>query len=110
MEATMVRGIRIGRILEANKIDLYEQPVPTDWYDEWKAIADAVNIPVASGGGEESMRNFRWLIGNEAVQMVQQDIFYFGGMIRSMKVLEWQQQRVMFVLRISRVQDWAMFT
>jgi L-alanine-DL-glutamate epimerase-like enolase superfamily enzyme len=79
-------GIRIGKILEANKIDLYEQPVPTDWYDEWKAIADAVDIPIASGGGEVSMRNFRWLIGNEAVQMVQQDIFYFGGMIRSMKV------------------------
>ncbi|WP_020530363.1 mandelate racemase/muconate lactonizing enzyme family protein [Flexithrix dorotheae] len=79
-------AIRIGKILEANNIDLFEQPVPTDYYEDWKQTADALNIPIASGGGEVSIRNFRWLIGNEAVQMVQQDIFYFGGMIRSMKV------------------------
>ena len=79
-------AIRIGKLLEANEIDLFEQPVPTDWYEDWKATADGLTIPIASGGGEVSLRNFRWLIGNEAVQMVQQDLFYFGGMIRSMKV------------------------
>jgi L-alanine-DL-glutamate epimerase-like enolase superfamily enzyme len=79
-------AIRIGKILEANEIDLFEQPVPTDWYEDWKMTADALSIPIASGGGEVSIRNFRWLIGNEAVQMVQQDLFYFGGMIRCMKV------------------------
>lgn len=79
-------AIRIGKILEANEIDLFEQPVPTDWYDDWKLTADALTIPIASGGGEVSMRNFRWLIGNDAVQMVQQDLFYYGGMIRCMKV------------------------
>lgn len=79
-------AIRIGKLLEAHRIDLFEQPVPTDWYEDWKATADALTIPIASGGGEVSLRNFRWLIGNEAVQMVQQDLFYFGGMIRCMKV------------------------
>lgn len=79
-------AIRIGKILEENQIDLFEQPVPTDWYEDWKATADALTIPIASGGGEASMRNFRWLIGNEAVQMVQQDLFYYGGMIRCAKV------------------------
>ena len=79
-------AIRIGRLLERHDVDLYEQPVPTDYYEDWKATADALNIPIASGGGEVSMRNFRWLIGNDAVQMVQQDLFYFGGMIRCIKV------------------------
>ncbi|MEL7162324.1 MAG: mandelate racemase/muconate lactonizing enzyme family protein [Bacteroidota bacterium] len=79
-------AIRIGKLLEQHDIDLYEQPVPTDYYEDWKAVADAVDIPIASGGGEVSLRNFRWLIGNDAVQMVQQDLFYFGGMIRCMKV------------------------
>jgi L-alanine-DL-glutamate epimerase-like enolase superfamily enzyme len=32
------------------------------------------------------MRNFRWLIGNHALDVVQPDIFYFGGMVRAMKV------------------------
>lgn len=79
-------AIRIGKMLEANEIDLFEQPVPTDWYEDWKLTADALSIPIASGGGEVSIRNFRWLLGNEAVQMVQQDLFYFGGMVRCMKV------------------------
>ncbi len=79
-------AIRIGKILEANKIDMYEQPCPTDYYETWKETADALSIPIGSGGGEVSIRNFRWLIGNKAVQMVQQDLFYFGGMIRCMKV------------------------
>lgn len=79
-------AIRIGKMLEAHRIDLFEQPVPTDWYEDWKLTADALEIPIASGGGEVSLRNFRWLIGQEAVQMVQQDLFYFGGMIRCMKV------------------------
>ena len=79
-------AIRIGKMLQKHHIDLFEQPVPTDWYEDWKLTADALEIPIASGGGEVSLRNFRWLIGNDAIQMVQQDLFYFGGMIRSMKV------------------------
>ena len=79
-------AIRIGRLLEEHRIDLYEQPVPTDYYEDWKATADALTIPIASGGGEVSIRNFRWLIGNDAVQMVQPDLFYFGGMVRCMRV------------------------
>ena len=79
-------AIRIGKLLEKEGIDLFEQPVPTDYYEDWKATSDALSIPIASGGGEVSLRNFRWLIGNEAVQMVQQDLFYFGGMVRCMRV------------------------
>jgi L-alanine-DL-glutamate epimerase-like enolase superfamily enzyme len=79
-------AIRIGKMLEKYDIDLFEQPVPTDYYEDWKETADALSIPIASGGGEVSLRNFRWLIGNGAVQMVQQDLFYFGGMVRCMKV------------------------
>ncbi|MFW5759155.1 MAG: enolase C-terminal domain-like protein [Bacteroidota bacterium] len=49
-------AIRVGKILEANKIDMYEQPVPTDYYEAWKATADALNLPIGSGGGEVSIR------------------------------------------------------
>jgi len=51
-----------------------------------KSQAKALSIPIAGGEQEPSMRNFRWLIGNQALQIVQPDMFYFGGMIRSMKV------------------------
>jgi L-alanine-DL-glutamate epimerase-like enolase superfamily enzyme len=79
-------AIRIGNILEEYKIDFYEEPVPFDWYEETKQVADVLKIPIAGGEQEPSLRNFRWLIANDALQIVQPDIFYFGGMIRSMKV------------------------
>ncbi|HLP74708.1 MAG TPA: mandelate racemase/muconate lactonizing enzyme family protein [Bacteroidales bacterium] len=79
-------AIRIGRIMEDYKYDFYEEPVPFDWYEETKAVTDALKIPVAGGEQEPSMHMFRWLIANQALQVVQPDMFYFGGMIRSMKV------------------------
>ncbi len=79
-------AIRIGRVMEEYKIDFYEEPVPFDWYEETKEVADALKIPIAGGEQEPSLHMFRWLIANDALQIVQPDMFYFGGMIRSMKV------------------------
>jgi L-alanine-DL-glutamate epimerase-like enolase superfamily enzyme len=78
-------AMRIGKLMEENKFDFFEEPVPFDWYEETKMVTDSLKIPVAGGEQESSMHSFRWLIGNEALQIVQPDIFYFGGMIRSMK-------------------------
>ena len=79
-------AIRIGKIIEEYQYDFYEEPVPFDWYEETKEVTKALNIPIAGGEQEPSMRNFRWLIGNHALDIVQPDMFYFGGMIRSIKV------------------------
>ena len=80
------KAIEVGKLLEAYHIDFYEEPVPFDWYEETKQVADNLNIPIAGGEQEPSMHQFRWLIANDALDIVQPDIFYFGGMIRSMKV------------------------
>lgn len=45
-----------------------------------------MNVPVAGGEQEPSMRNFRWLVAQKGLDILQQDIFYFGGFVRSMKV------------------------
>ena len=79
-------AIRIGKIMEQYKFDFYEEPVPFDWYDETRQVAAALNVPVAGGEQEPSYRQFRWLIANDALDIVQPDMFYFGGMVRSMKV------------------------
>ncbi|MGQ9621501.1 MAG: mandelate racemase/muconate lactonizing enzyme family protein, partial [Bacteroidales bacterium] len=83
---TVDEAIRIGKILEEYRIDFYEEPVPFDWYEETKEVAEALKIRIAGGEQEASLHNFRWLIANNALQIVQPDMFYFGGMIRSMKV------------------------
>jgi L-alanine-DL-glutamate epimerase-like enolase superfamily enzyme len=82
----LAEAIRIGRILEENRIDFFEEPVPFDWYEETREVAGALSVPIAGGEQEPSMRNFRWLIGNHALDIVQPDVFYFGGMVRSLRV------------------------
>ena len=57
-----------------------------DWHEETKQVAEALSLPIALGEQEYSLHGFRWLIANDAVQIVQPDNYYFGGMIRSMKV------------------------
>jgi L-alanine-DL-glutamate epimerase-like enolase superfamily enzyme len=83
---TADEAIRIGKIMEEYNFDFYEEPVPFDWYEETKEVADSIQIPVAGGEQEPSLHVFRWLIANDALQIVQPDMFYFGGMVRSMKV------------------------
>jgi L-alanine-DL-glutamate epimerase-like enolase superfamily enzyme len=83
---TASEAIRIGKIMETYKIDFYEEPVPFDWYEETKEVAVALKIPIAGGEQESSIHMFRWLIANDALEIVQPDMFYFGGMVRSMRV------------------------
>jgi L-alanine-DL-glutamate epimerase-like enolase superfamily enzyme len=82
----VVEAIRVGQLMEEYRFDFFEEPVPFDWYEETRQVNEALTIPIAGGEQEPSLHNFRWLLGNHALDIVQPDIFYFGGMIRSMKV------------------------
>jgi L-alanine-DL-glutamate epimerase-like enolase superfamily enzyme len=79
-------AIRIGRIMEEYKYDFYEEPVEFD--DLWgcKAVADALTIPVALGEQEFSEHRFRWCIANRVADIMQPDLHYYGGFIRSTRV------------------------
>jgi L-alanine-DL-glutamate epimerase-like enolase superfamily enzyme len=80
-------AIRIGRIMEEHNYGFYEEPCEFD--DLWatKAVADALTkIPVALGEQEFSMHRFRWCIESRAADIVQPDLHYFGGYIRSTRV------------------------
>jgi len=79
-------AIRIGRLLEEYRYTWYEEPVPWDWYEEQKIVEQALEIPMAGGEEEFGLHGFRYLIGREVFQVLQPDLFYFGGMIRSMQV------------------------
>jgi len=79
-------AIRVGRLLEEHDYGFFEEPVHFDWYEETRQVADALAIPIAGGEQEYSLHGFRWLVANDGLQIVQPDNYYFGGMIRSMKV------------------------
>ncbi len=79
-------ALRIGRLMEEQKFRFFEEPVPFDYYDETREIADRLQIPIALGEEEMSLRGFRRIIETGTAQVIQPDLLYFGGMIRSRKV------------------------
>jgi L-alanine-DL-glutamate epimerase-like enolase superfamily enzyme len=80
------QAITIGRAMQDHGFRFYEEPVPFDYYDETKQVADALTIPIAGGEEEGSLRQFRWMIEHGVLQVVQPDMFYFGGMTRAFRV------------------------
>jgi L-alanine-DL-glutamate epimerase-like enolase superfamily enzyme len=83
---SVAEAIRVGKLLEEYKYGFFEEPVMFDWHEETKQVADGLKIPIALGEQEYSLHGFRRLIANDAIQIVQPDNYYFGGMIRSMQV------------------------
>ncbi len=79
-------AIRIGRLLEKQRVAFYEEPVPFDRFSDTKAVADALDIPIAGGEQDASSYNLKWSLAHDALQIVQPDLFYFGGFVRSIRV------------------------
>lgn len=79
-------AIRVGKLLEEYKYGYFEEPVMFDHLEEIKQVADALTLPVANGEQDDSFYGFRWLLANNGLDIVQPDNYYFGGLIRSMKV------------------------
>ena len=79
-------SLRIARIMQQHQLAFLEEPVPFDFYEETKQVTDQTSLPVAGGEQESSLRRFRWMIEQRAVDVVQPDLLYFGGFVRSIKV------------------------
>ena len=80
------KAIEIGRMLEDIDAVYFEEPCPFDHLEDTKKVADALTIPVSGGEQEYSQRRFRWMIHNRGVDIVQPDLHYYGGFIRSTRV------------------------
>jgi L-alanine-DL-glutamate epimerase-like enolase superfamily enzyme len=79
-------AIKIGRMLEDIKAVYFEEPCEFDDFEGTKEVADALTIPVAGGEQEYSHWRFRWMVAQRGVDIVQPDLHYYGGLIRSIRV------------------------
>ena len=85
-------AIRVGRMLEDIKAIHYEEPCPFDNFDATKKVTDALSIPIAFGEQESSHWRFQWCIREHVVDIVQPDLYYYGGLIRSRRVARMAEQ------------------
>ena len=84
------RGIEIGRMLEDHGVAIFEEPVPFDEYENTLAVNRALpRLTLAGGEQDSSLARWRYsLIQPGAVDVVQPDIMYNGGFIRTWQVAQ----------------------
>ena len=80
------KAIEVGRMLEDIGAVYFEEPCPFDNLEDTKKVTDALTIPISGGEQEYSQYRFRWMIYNRGVDIVQPDLHYYGGLIRSTRV------------------------
>src|SRR4029078_4879723 len=51
-----------------------------------KKVKNSLHIPIALGEQEASQASFRSIIANQVADVIQPDLFYYGGLIRSTRV------------------------
>ncbi len=82
------KAIEMGRLLQDYNVAFYEEPVPWEDFYGTKQVTDALDITVAGGEQDHSTPKWEWMINNRALDLVQPDIMYNGGMIRTIKVAQ----------------------
>lgn len=80
------KAIEVGKMLEDYNIDFFEEPCPWQDFDGTRKVNQNLKIPVAGGEQDSSLYKFKWMIEKRAVDIIQPDIFYNGGLIRTLKV------------------------
>ena len=83
---TAHRAIRVGRMLERYGVFHFEEPCPYPDIESTKEVADALNVYVAGGEQDVSIPQFRRMAAMRAVDIVQPDILYIGGISRARRV------------------------
>jgi L-alanine-DL-glutamate epimerase-like enolase superfamily enzyme len=88
---TAKKAIQVGSLLEANGICHFEEPCPY-WELDWtKEVTDALDLDVAGGEQDCDLWTWRRMIEMRAVDVVQPDILYLGGIHRTLKVARMAQ-------------------
>ncbi len=83
---TAEKAIEIGKMLEQHGVGHFEEPCPY-WELEWTAeVARALRVPVAGGEQDTDLAQFRRMVNMRAVDIVQPDICYVGGLSRACQV------------------------
>ena len=86
------KAISVGRMLEDNGICHFEEPCPY-WELEWtKQVTDALNLDVTGGEQDCDLTIWKRMIDMRAVNVVQPDVCYLGGVTRTLKVAEMARQ------------------
>jgi L-alanine-DL-glutamate epimerase-like enolase superfamily enzyme len=80
------RAIEVGRMLEDNGVGHYEEPCPYWELEQTREVAEALEVDVTGGEQDCLISTWRHIIEMRAVDIVQPDVCYLGGLTRTLQV------------------------
>ncbi len=85
---TPPKAIEVGRMLESHGVCHFEEPCPY-WELDWtRQVTETLDLDVTGGEQDCDLAQWRRIIAMRAVDVVQPDICYLGGLSRTLKVAE----------------------
>lgn len=80
------RAIQVGRMLQDNGYEHFEEPCPYWELEQTAAVTRALDIDVAGGEQDWDLQNWKRMIALRGVDIIQPDILYVGGVTLAMEV------------------------
>ena len=85
---TPERAIEVGLMLQDHGFCHFEEPCPYWELEQTKQVTDYLDIDVTGGEQDCDLPTWRRMINMRAVDIVQPDILYLGGICRTLRVVE----------------------
>lgn len=80
------KAIEVGRMLEEHGVCHFEEPCPY-WELDWtREVTEALELDVTGGEQDWDERVWRRMIETRAVDVVQPDVCYAGGLTRALRI------------------------
>ncbi|ATG45390.1 putative mandelate racemase/muconate lactonizing enzyme (plasmid) [Phaeobacter piscinae] len=80
------RAIEVGQLLQEYGYEHFEEPCPYWMLEQTAEVTRALDLDVAGGEQDWDLQTWHRMIEMRAVDIIQPDILYLGGMTRSMEV------------------------
>ena len=85
-------GIRLGKALEKYRLAWMEDIVSWELTDQWKTMSDALETPLLTGEDIYLLKNFKPLIDNHAVDIIQPDLATSGGLLETKRIGDYAEE------------------
>ncbi|HAR53505.1 mandelate racemase/muconate lactonizing enzyme family protein [Roseovarius nubinhibens] len=80
------QAIELGKLLQDHGFSHFEEPCPYWELEQTKEVSEALDIDVTGGEQDCDLTTWRRMIDMRAVDVVQPDILYLGGICRTLRV------------------------
>ncbi len=85
------RAVEVGKIMQDHGYYFFEEPCPY-WELEWTAeVSKALDMLVTGGEQDNDLAQWRRMIAMNAVDLIQPDILYLGGVTRTLRAAKMGQ-------------------